>query len=133
MTYLLDSNIVIALLRPRQRAAVLPRLEAQPRGNVVTSAVVAHELYYGACHSADPDRNKRELAEMFADMDVLPLTRADAEAAGEVRAALRAVGLTIGTYGVLIAGQALARGLVLVTSNGREFGRVEGLVVEDWL
>lgn len=133
MGRLLDSDIVVALLRPRQRAVVLPRLEAQPPGGVATSAVVAHELRYGACHSADPDRSKRELAAMFADIGVLPLTRKDALATGEVGAALRRAGTPIGSFEVLIAGQALARGLVLVTASEQEFGRVDNLVVKDWL
>ena len=57
-----------------------------------------------------------------------PLTRA----AGAIRSELEAQGLPIGPYDVLIAGQALARGLVLVTANTREFARVEGLAIEDW-
>ena len=56
----------------------------------------------------------------------------DARASGRVRAALAASGRPIGAYDVLIAGQALARELTLVTHNTREFGRVEGLRVEDW-
>ena len=51
---------------------------------------------------------------------------------GKLRAALERVGQPIGAYDVLIAGQALRRGLTLVTSNAREFGRVKGLLWEDW-
>jgi len=63
---------------------------------------------------------------------VAAFEREDARAAGAVRAALATAGAEIGPYDVLIAGQALARGAVLVTHNVREFGRVEGLRVEDW-
>lgn len=133
MIYLLDTNILMALLHPERRRLVLPRIEAQAPGEVVTSAVVAHELFYGAAKSARPEENRRRFARLLADLEPLPFTQADAEAAGEVRAILRAKGRPIGPYDVLIAGQARARGLVLVTNNGREFERVDGLKVEDWL
>ena len=94
---------------------------------------MAHELYFGAAWSARPEENRRQLAALLVDLEPLALTREDAEVAGEVRAALRRAGTLIGPYDMLIAGQALARGLVLVTNNGREFARVEELVVEDWL
>jgi tRNA(fMet)-specific endonuclease VapC len=133
LRYLLDANIIVALLRRRSRAAVLARIGAQPQGDVVTSVVVAHELYYGAAWSDRPDENRSQLAAMFADLVPIPLTREDAEAAGEIRAQLRAAGTPIGPYDVLIAGQARARGLVLVTNNTREFARVGGLPTADWL
>jgi tRNA(fMet)-specific endonuclease VapC len=63
---------------------------------------------------------------------LLPFTVEDARAAGALRAALRRRGRPIGPYDVLLAGSALARGLVLVTGNAREFGRVTGLLVDDW-
>jgi tRNA(fMet)-specific endonuclease VapC len=87
-------------------------------------------LFYGAFKS-------RRRAHNIALIDALPLEviafdREDARRAGEVRAALAASGQPIGPYDVLIAGQALARGLVLVTHNTGGFGRIPGLVVEDW-
>lgn len=63
---------------------------------------------------------------------VLDFDREDARRAGEIRAHLAAAGAPIGPYDALIAAQALARGLVLVTHNTREFARVPGLGVEDW-
>jgi tRNA(fMet)-specific endonuclease VapC len=63
---------------------------------------------------------------------LVPFEREDARMAGEIRALLRRSGASIGPYDILIAGQALARGLVLVTHNVQEFGRVPGLRVEDW-
>ena len=133
MRYLLDSNVVIGLVRPERRKRLLARVLAHVPGDVVTSTIVAHELYFGAAKSARLEENRRELAVVLDRLEALPFTREDAEAAGEIRAALARAGLQIGPYDVLIAGQALARGLVLVTNNGRKFGRVEGLVVEDWL
>jgi tRNA(fMet)-specific endonuclease VapC len=97
---------------------------------VAVSAIVAHELFYGAFKS-------RRAAENVALIDalqfeVIEFDREDARQAGEVRALLAACGGTIGPFDVLIAGQALARNLTLVTHNTGEFGRVPGLAIEDW-
>lgn len=131
--YLLDTNILIALLHPERRAAILPRLRAHRPGEAVTSAVAAHELYFGAAKSRRPEENRRRFDRLFQDLLPLPFERDDARVAGEIRAALKATGTPIGSYDVLIAGQAKARGLVLVTNNTREFERVDGLRVVDWL
>ena len=66
------------------------------------------------------------------DIAVLDYYRAGCQAAGEIRAELERKGKRIGEYDTLIAGQAFARNLILVTANTREFGRVKGLAVEDW-
>jgi tRNA(fMet)-specific endonuclease VapC len=131
--WLLDTNIVIGLLNPAKRQPILRRLTALAPGEVVTSAVVAHELYFGAAKSARPEENRRSFDRLLRDLEPLAFTREDAQAAGEIRALLKAAGLPIGPYDVLIAGQAKARGLTLVTHNTREFARVDGLTVEDWL
>lgn len=68
----------------------------------------------------------------MADFPILDFDQNDAFVAGEIRAALAAKGTPIGPYDVLIAGQAKARGLTLVTNNVGEFNRVENLQVEDW-
>lgn len=132
MRHLLDTSTIVAALRRRTRAVVLPRIRARPPGDAVTSAVVAYELYVGAARSDRPEENRRELEALLEDLGPLPFTREDAAAAAAVRVALGAKGTLIGPYDVLIAGQALARGLVLVTNNVREFARVQGLAVEDW-
>lgn len=89
-----------------------------------------HELYFGAYRS---QRRERNLALVDAlRFEVLPLDLEDARQAGEVRASLAALGTPIGAYDVLIAGQARARGLVLVTRNVREFSRVPGLACDNW-
>ncbi len=64
--------------------------------------------------------------------EVVPFDKEDARQAGEVRAALEVLGTPIGPHDVLIAGQARARSLVLVSRNLREFQRVDGMTVENW-
>ncbi|HVT02319.1 MAG TPA: PIN domain-containing protein, partial [Thermoanaerobaculia bacterium] len=91
---------------------------------------VAHELYYGAFKSQRKTRNV-DLVDAL-QFEVLEFDQDDAKQAGEVRALLAARGTPIGPYDVLIAGQARARKLILVTRNTGEFARVPDLRVEDW-
>lgn len=128
MNWLLDTNAVIEVLRGN--AAVIARLRERMPGNVGVSAIVMHELFYGACRSARVEANVARVDGLR--FEVVAFEREDARVAGAVRAALATAGAGIGPYDVLIAGQALARGTVLVTHNVREFGRVAGLRVEDW-
>jgi tRNA(fMet)-specific endonuclease VapC len=130
MRYLLDANAVIAALN--EPAGLLSRrLHEVVPTDVGVSAVVMHELYFGAFKSQRRDRN---LALVDAlRFEVLPLDTEDARNAGEIRASLAARGTPIGAYDVLIAGQARARGLTLITRNTREFERVPGLSTENWL
>ncbi len=129
MRYLLDTNAVVAMLRdPASRPAL--RLRQEQVGDVAISAIVAHELFYGAFKS-------RRAAHNVAIVDalqfpVVEFDREDARQAGAVRAFLAARGITIGPYDVLIAGQAIARNLILVTHNTAEFRRAPGLRLEDW-
>jgi tRNA(fMet)-specific endonuclease VapC len=98
-----------------------------------TSSIVAHELWYGVAKSDRVAQNSNRLvAFLTSAVAVLDYTEQDAQAAGEIRATLESQGQRIGEYDTLIAGQAYARNLILVTANTREFGRVKGLVVEDW-
>ena len=128
MRFLLDTNSVIAILKGR--AGFLKRMrQYQPRDFAI-STIVAHELYYGAYKG---QRTAHNLARLEAlRFEVLPFDHEDAHHAGRLRAALAASGTPIGPYDVLIAGQAIARGLILITHNLREFERVSGLQLEDW-
>jgi tRNA(fMet)-specific endonuclease VapC len=85
---------------------------------------------FGAFNSQRVEANLEKLERLA--FPFLPFDEADARAAGEVRAALKRLGTPIGTLDVLIAGQARARDLIVVTANCREFERVEGLAIEDW-
>lgn len=129
MKYLLDTNAVIAVLNdPRgQPAQRLRRLAPADAG---ISSIVIHELFYGAFKSANRERNVARVDGLL--FEVVEFDREDARQAGEVRAALAVSGQPIGPYDVLIAGQAKARNLILVTHNIDEFARVEGLKLEDW-
>jgi tRNA(fMet)-specific endonuclease VapC len=127
--YLLDTNVVVSLLK-EPAGLVAHRLRSHEPAEVGLSVVATHEIYYGAFRSQRREHNLG-IADALL-FEVVPLDREDAREAGEIRAELARRGLPIGPYDVLIAGQARARALTLVTANGREFSRVEGLSVEDW-
>jgi tRNA(fMet)-specific endonuclease VapC len=129
MRYLLDTNTLIAILND-QRSKPSKRLRRHEPADVVTSSIVIHELYFGAFKSGRPVDNVARLDQL--QIQTLALDREDARSAGEIRAVLKKAGTPIGPYDILIAGQARARGLVLVTNNTGEFSRVGGLQIEDW-
>ncbi len=106
------------------------RVRRHRPADVLVSAIVLHELFYGAFKSERAERNVALVDGLR--FGVLEFDRDDAREAGEVRAFLARRGTPIGPYDVLIAGQAKARGMVLVTHNTGEFSRVPGLRIEDW-
>jgi tRNA(fMet)-specific endonuclease VapC len=127
--YLLDANVVIALLNDTNSKPARRVRREKPR-DVAISAVVAHELYYGAFKSQRATQNVSLVDTL--QYAVLEFDKEDARQAGEIRALLASRGTPIGPYDVLIAGQAVARSMILVTQNTREFSRVPGLSIEDW-
>lgn len=127
--YLLDTNVVIALLKDPQ-GSERQQLQCLAPADVALSVVVSHELYFGAYRSARVTENLHRLDAM--QFQVLPFDLDDAREAGKIRAELAHDGLPIGPYDVLIAGQARCRDLVLVTNNRKEFDRVPNLLVESW-
>ena|SRR5437764_11018659 len=129
MRYLLDTNAVIGLLNdPSSKLSRRARRES-PR-DVAVSAIATHELYYGAFRSRRADHNVALIDAL--QFTVLEFDKEDARSAGEIRATLAARGMPIGPYDALIAGQAVARNLTLVSHNTAEFSRVPGLSLEDW-
>jgi tRNA(fMet)-specific endonuclease VapC len=130
ITHLVDTDVVIGALRGR------PGLRGRFVGagsGVVVSTVTIAELEYGVQRSARVEHNSEALAEFVGLVTVVPFDRRDAYESGLVRAELAEAGEPIGPYDVQLAGQARARGLVLASGNVREFRRVRGLEVENWL
>lgn len=129
--YLLDTNVVSDLVRhPRGRAA--GRVADVGEETVCTSVIVAAELRYGAAKRGSP-RLSAQLEAVLGALDVLPLEPPADRVYGELRARLEQEGRLIGPNDLLIAAQALALGCTLVTDNEREFSRVDGLPIENWL
>jgi len=129
--YLLDTNILAALVRD-PRGVVTKRIRRVGEANVLTSIVVAAELRYGAAKKGSP----RLLEQLEAVLEVLEVASLEAPADavyGDIRAQLEKSGRPIGGNDLLIAAQALSLKCAVVTDRRREFERVEGLIVENWL
>ena len=134
MNYLLDTNAVVALLRNKPAGVRERYREAEKSGDyLAVSSVVLFELWYGVEKSGRVQENTERLRVLLSgDLDLLDFDDEDARTAGQVRAALEKIGTPIGAYDLLIAGQALRRGLTVVTANTSEFSRVTGLSWQDW-
>ena len=134
MNYLLDTNAVVALLRNKPARVRERYREAGQAGDYLAiSSVVLFELWYGVAKSGRIQENTERLRILLSgDLDVLDFDDEDAQAAGRIRADLEKDGTPIGAYDLLIAAQALRRGLTVVTANTGEFSRVTGLDWQDW-
>jgi len=140
MNFLLDTNVCIALVNGDRdiagASAIIRQRFIQSRRSgqsLFISSIMVHELWYGVSKSERVAINARRLSDFLArEFRVLDFSERDAQTAGEIRAILERKGQRIGEYDTLIAGQALARGLTLVTANTREFARVDGLKLADW-
>jgi tRNA(fMet)-specific endonuclease VapC len=128
--YLLDTNIVIYTMNNRPE---LREIYKQHSGQMAISTVTLGELIFGAEKSARPNENLSVIEGFAARLDVLPFDEQACWQWGQVRNELRRAGTPIGPYDQMLAGHARALGLVLVTHNTRDFERVAGLRVEDWV
>ncbi len=133
MTLALDTNVFIDLIRgKRPNVRQRHKLAVLDGDLMVTSLIVFHELRFGVIASRNQAAEEEVVKMVLQDISVEPLTEDDVAVAAAIRGRLKITGDPIGPYDVLIAGQAMARGWTLVTSNAREFERVRGLDVQDW-
>ncbi len=132
MKLLLDTNICIYVIK-RRPAAVRVRFEEHEVGDVGLSSVTLSELSYGVAKSRAEDRNREALERFLAPLEIVDYGPAAAAAYGTIRAQLERRGEPIGAMDLMIAAHAMSLGVTLVTNNLREFERVEGLTVENWV
>ena len=134
MNYLLDTNACIALINGKPIAVRNRFQKAINAGEQINLSTVAlFELWYGVEKSEQKEANRNRLQTFLAGpITLIAFEEEDAKSAGSIRAALEKVGRPIGAYDLLIAGQAVRNKMTLVTANSKEFGRVKGLVWEDW-
>jgi tRNA(fMet)-specific endonuclease VapC len=131
MKYLLDTDTCIyALKRNRE---VLDRLLSKERIEIAVSVITEGELRTGAAKSSSPAKTLRLVENFLGPLTILELTSEDAVAYANIRAKLERAGTPIGPLDTLIASQAVARRLILVSNNEREFRRVAGLALENWM
>lgn len=130
-TYLIDTNILIAALKGHVQ--VRQRLEALPFNTIRLSAIVLGELEFGAERSAHGERNRARLLALVQRLPLVGIDHDTTRCYARIRALLERQGIPIGANDTWIAAQALAVNAILVTDNEREFSRVPGLTLENWL
>jgi tRNA(fMet)-specific endonuclease VapC len=131
MNFLLDTNTCVYAIK--RWPGILDRLKGLSPDEVSISAITLAELLFGAAKSSKPLRTRGSVAAFLLPFEVLAFERAAAEAYAEIRLSLEQIGRPIGERDLLIASIAQSRRLTVVTHNVREFGRVPGLLVEDWV
>lgn len=131
LTYLLDTNIVIYILK-RRPIEVLDRFN-ECADRMAISVITLSELYHGAQKSARLSQNLKAIEEFVSLLEVLPYTAKASQHYGSIKAMLEKIGQPIGVNDLHIAAHARSEGLTVVTNNVSEFARVPGLLVENWL
>jgi len=132
MRFMIDTDSCIALIK-RKPGSILRRLTSLSPGEAGISAITLAELRYGVAKSAQKEKNGLALDEFLLPLEVADFDEPAADAYGVVRAALEKAGTPIGSLDTQIGAHALSVGAILVTHNSREFRRIPGLAVEDWL
>lgn len=129
--YLLDTNICIYIIN-RRPPRVFKHFEGLQVGQIAVSSITGAELNFGVVKSGS-QRNQQALDKFLAPLDILPFDEIAMRRYGILRSHLEHQGTPIGALDLLIAAHALALNAILVTNNIREFKRVPGLAVENWV
>jgi len=134
--YMLDTNACIHAIKGAKKdkfAHVTKLFKKKLTEGLSISTITLAELEYGVAHSAYPDKNAAALLSFLTPIEILPFDSAAALAYGTIREDLHRQNLIIGPYDLLIAAHAKSLDCILVTNNTREFERIDGLSVENWL
>ena len=132
MRYMLDTNICIYVIKHKPESVFRKLKKIKPE-DVCISSITYAELAYGVEKSAQPERNRLALSMMLSSIEIVAFDDAAADEYGEIRAGLEKEGTPIGSLDILIAAHARSLGCTLVTNNTKEFCRVEGLEVVNWV
>jgi tRNA(fMet)-specific endonuclease VapC len=130
--FMLDANIVIYIIKHKPESVLL-RFQKYDPSEFCISAITLAEMQYGIRKSSKPERNQMALALFLSNITVLPFDDNAAVEYGVIRAGLERKGTPIGSNDMLIAAHAKALDLTVVTNNTREFERVPGLKLENWV
>ena len=130
--YLLDTNICIYIIK-KKPVDVLKTLKTKSKKDIYVSSITIAELEYGVAKSQFPEKNKIALIEFLSIFNILPFDDNDALNFGIIKKNLEKIGKIIGPMDLLLAAQAKTKNLILVTNNTKEFYRVEGLKIENWV
>lgn len=131
LQYILDTNICIYVIK-NYPPELLERFNALAE-QLCISAITYGELHYGAEKSGRRLQNLQAIEHFSARLDILPFSAKAAAHYGQVRAELERAGTPVGPHDMLIGAHARSEGLITVTNNRREFDRIQGLRVENWV
>ena len=132
MKVMLDTNTCIAIIRQKPPQA-LKRFSAYKVGDIGISWVTLAELEFGVAKSQHQQNNQTALDEFVLPLEIASFDRETARVYGRVRAMLEKKGTPIGSLDMMIGAHALSLGVTLATNNTKEFSRIKGLTVVDWL
>ena len=132
MKYMLDTNICIYLIK-KKPTTVLKRFKKTNISEISISSITLSEFFYGVSKSSKPEQNFMALTQFVAPLEILPFGSEAAQYYGDLRARLEKQGTPIGSLDMLIAAHALSITSTLVTNNEKEFNRVPGLNIENWV
>jgi len=132
MKYLLDTNICIYLIK-KKPPHLKDRFAALQVGDVAISTITQSELQYGIEKSSNPEKNQAALDHFLLPLTILEYDQQAARAYGKIRSALERKGQPIGPLDMLIAAHAKSLNLIVVTNNAKEFSKVPGLQIENWV
>ena len=129
--YFLDTSTCIFIIN-KKPVHVLEKLRSVIEQKIYLSSITVAELQFGVYNSQNIEKNRISLTEFLAPFQIIDFDDIDAEHFGIIRSQLKKEGKLIGPYDMLIAAQAIAKDLILVTNNKDEFMRIKNLKIEDW-
>ncbi len=132
MEYLLDTNTCIYIIK-KKPTKVLERFQALSLGSVGISTITLAELQYGVAKSTQSEKNQQALQQFLIPLDIVDFDYQASLIYVEVRTYLEKMGQPIGPLDMLIAAHAKSLDVTVVTNNEKEFRRVPGLKVENWI
>jgi len=132
MKVMLDTNICIAIIKQKPPHTI-KRFKEYKVGEIGISWVTLAELEFGVAKSQSQEKNQAALDEFVLPLEIANFDREAARVYGRMRAALENKGTLIGSLDMMIGAHALSLGVTLATNNSKEFSRIKGLTVVDWL
>lgn len=132
MKYMLDTNICIFIIKHKPESVIKRFMELEPN-DICISSITYAELVHGVEKSQAVEKNRIALTVLLSEIEIIPFDSTAAQVYGLIKADLQKKGTPIGPLDTLIAAHAKSLGLTLVTNNTREFARVDGLELEDWV
>jgi tRNA(fMet)-specific endonuclease VapC len=132
MKFLLDTNICIYLIK-KKPVTVLKKFQTFQINDLGISAITLAELEFGVYNSSHEEQNQQALSQFISPLEIVPFDDRAADEYGRLRAYLKRRGFLIGAMDMLIAAQAKSLSMPLITNNVREFKKIPGLLLENWV